>query len=242
MLAGLYPIVPHALRARRDRAFTVRRALVEWGVSAALSAVRPLGFAPMPGARGRGPRPIVMVHGYAMNRACFVPLAARMARAGLGPIVGFEYWTLGRVAAGARQLAWFVDEVRRQTGAEEIDIVGHSMGGVVARYYVALLRGDGVVRTLVTLGSPHLGTEMSRAGIGHPTRELVVGSTLLARLASAPPPLRTKLVAIWSRADALVPGAQQQLAGAETILYDDLGHVALLGSRRVAHEIVTRLR
>jgi hypothetical protein len=64
---------------------------------------------------------------------------------------------------------------------------------------------------------------------------------VLARLASTPPPAQTKLVAIWSRADALVPGAQQELAGAETILYDDLGHVALLGSRRVAREIERRL-
>jgi triacylglycerol esterase/lipase EstA (alpha/beta hydrolase family) len=240
----VYPLVAHAIRARQRRdpeARSLRTALVEWAASAALSAVRPLGFAPLPGARGRGPRPIVVVHGYAMNRACFVPLALRLARAGLGPIVGFEYWTLGRTAAAARQLGWFVDEVRRATGAADVDIVGHSMGGVVGRYYVVLGGGDGAVRNLVTLGSPHVGTDASRVGVGHPTRELVVGSKLLARLACAPPPARTRVVAIWSHADALVPASTQHVRGAEEIRFADLGHVALLGSRRVAREIIARI-
>lgn len=245
MLSGVYPLVPHAIRARERRdpeAGSLHSALVEWAAAAAASATRPLGFVPLPGARTRGPRPIIVVHGYAMNRACFVPLACRLARAGLGPIVGFEYWTLGRIAAGARQLGWFVDEVRARTGADCVDLVGHSMGGVVGRYYVALRGGDRAVRNLITIGSPHFGTDMSRAGVGHPTRELVIGSKLLARIAHAPPPVHARIVAIWSRADALVPGARQHLAGAEQIVLPDLGHVAMLGSRRVAREIIARLR
>jgi pimeloyl-ACP methyl ester carboxylesterase len=245
MVTGVYPLLPHALRAiggRREAARPVRIALAEWAVSMALSAVRPVGFLPLPGARTHGPRPIILLHGYAQNRAAFVPLAYRLARAGLGPIFGFEYWTLGRIAAGARQLGWFVDEVRARTGAESVDIIGHSMGGVVARYYVALAGGDGAVRNLVTIGSPHAGTDVSGMGVGHPTRELLLGSKLCTRLAAAPPPRHTRTTVIWSRADALVPGARQPpIAGAEVILYDDLGHVAMLGSRRVAAAVIERL-
>jgi triacylglycerol esterase/lipase EstA (alpha/beta hydrolase family) len=245
MFTGVYPLLPHALRAiggRREHGRPVRVALAEWAASAALSAVRPAGFLPLPGARTRGPRPIIVLHGYAMNRANFVPLAFRLARAGLGPIFGFEYWTLGRVAAGARQLGWFVDEVRARTGAAEVDLIGHSMGGVVGRYYVALAGGDGAVRRLITLGSPHGGTDVSGMGVGHPTRELVLGSKLCTRLAAAPPPRHTRITSIWSRADALVPGGRQPpIPGAEVILYDDLGHVALLGSRRVARAVIERL-
>ncbi len=171
-----------------------------------------------------------------------MPLAYQLRRAGLGPIFGFEYWTLGRIAAGARQLGWFIDEVRAETGASSVDVVGHSMGGVVARYYVALAGGDGAVRHLITLGSPHSGTDVSGMGVGHPTRELVLGSKLCTRLAAAPPPRHTKITSIWSRADALVPGGRQPpLPGAEVILYDDLGHVAMLGSRRVARAVIERL-
>ncbi|MBL9013532.1 MAG: alpha/beta fold hydrolase [Myxococcales bacterium] len=244
MFTGLYPLVPHAVRAfyRTAGSRPVRSALTEWGISAALSAARPAGFFPLPGWKNQGPRPVIVLHGYAMNRANFLPLALRLSRAGLGPILGFEYWTLGRTAAAARQLGWFVDQVREATGAEDVDVIGHSMGGIVARYYVQLAGGDGPVRHLITLGSPHGGTDVSGLGIGHPGRELLVGSKLVTRLSAAAPPTKTKITTIWSRADALVPGARQKpLAGAETIMFDDLGHVALLGSRRVAQLVIERL-
>jgi hypothetical protein len=245
MFTGLYPGLPHAWRAlsRHDLGDTpLRTALVEWGLSALLSVARPVGFLPLPGARSRGPRPIIVLHGYAMNRANFLPLACRLARAGLGPIFGFEYWTLGRIAAAARQLGWFIDEVRAATGAATVDVIGHSMGGVVGRYHVSLAGGDGTVANLVTIGSPLTGTEISAVGIGHPTRELVLGSALLTRLAAAPPPRQTRVIAVWSRGDALVPAARQlALPGAEVLMFPDLGHVALLASRRVARALIERL-
>ncbi len=246
MFSGAYPLLPHLLRTYQKRHVgTFRTAIAEWGAAMALSAVRPVGFFPLPGARQKGPRPIIVIHGYAMNRANFVPLAYRLARVGLGPIVGFEYWTLGRVAAGARQLAWFVEQVQALTGSPQVDIIGHSMGGVVGRYYVQLLGGDGAVANLVTIGSPHVGTDVSEFGIGHPMRELLVGSTLVTRLAAAPPPRDTRITMIFSHADHLVPATTQeslQIARAERIVYDDLGHVALLGSRRVARDIIKRLK
>ena len=81
MWSGLYPLVPHALRVYQRKDFgdrPVRTALAEWGISAALSAARPAGFFALPGARTQGPRPVIVIHGYAMNRANFVPLAYRL--------------------------------------------------------------------------------------------------------------------------------------------------------------------
>jgi pimeloyl-ACP methyl ester carboxylesterase len=245
MFTGLYPGLPHAWRAlvRHDLGERpLRAALVEWVLSMAFSVVRPAGFFPLPGFRTHGPRPVILLHGYAMNRANFLPLACRLRAAGLGPVLGFEYWTLGRTAAAARKLGWFVDEVRAATGAAHVDIVGHSMGGVVGRYYVSLAGGDRIVKHLITLGSPHTGSELSRIGLGRPTRELVLGSALLTRLAAAPPPTHTRVTVIWSRGDALVPGARQlAFPGAEVIMYPDLGHVALLASRRVARAVIDTL-
>jgi pimeloyl-ACP methyl ester carboxylesterase len=248
MATGLYPLAPHALRFAQRR--TVRpppwgATLREWAVAATLGAARPLGFLGLPGRGGRGPRPIILVHGYAMSRACFLPLAVRLRRAGLGPVLGFEYWSLGKTASAARRLGEYVEEVRRATGAAQVDLVGHSMGGVVARYFVQLAGGDGVVANLITVGSPHAGTDVSAIGLGRPTRELLLGSSLLARLRVAPPPRSTKITVIWSRADALVPDARRahlDVDGAEEVVYDDLGHVSLLASRRVAGEIIQRLR
>ena len=239
MFTGIYPVIPHVVRGQTS----LRTVLTEWGMSAAVSVARPAGFLPLPGARREGPRPIIVLHGYAMNRANFLPLAYRLSRAGLGPIVGFEYWTLGRTAAAARQLAWFVEHVQTLTASPQVDIIGHSMGGVVARYYVTLGGGDGAVHRLITIGSPHGGTDVSRVGIGHANRELVIGSKLVTRLAAAPRPQLTRVTTILSHADALVPATHQaEIPGAERIVYDDLGHVAMLGSRRVAREIIHRLK
>jgi pimeloyl-ACP methyl ester carboxylesterase len=249
MATGIYPLVPHAAMAvsrwRKDReqpAGQVGVALREWAAAVGVSLARPCGFLPLPGARGAGPRPIIVVHGYAMNRANFLPLARRLAAAGLGPVLGFEYWTLGKTASAARKLAAYVDEVRAATGAADVDVIGHSMGGVVGRYFVQLGGGDGVVRNLVTIGSPHAGTDVSAIGIGRPTKELFFGSTLLERLRTAPLPRTTRMTVIWSRCDGLVPGARQaRLPGADELVFDDLGHLSMLFSRRVADEIIARL-
>lgn len=249
MVTGVYPLVPHLLmavsRRRKDRpapAGEIGVALREWGTALAMTAARPLGFCPLPGHDVRGPRPIVVVHGYAMNRANFRPLARRLATAGLGPIVGFEYWTLGKTGSAARRLRDLVDQLRAATGAATVDVIGHSMGGVVGRYYVTLLGGDGVVANLVTLGSPHRGTDVSAIGIGRPAKELLLGSTLVQRLDAAPQPTQTRMTVVWSRSDALVPGARQaRVSGADELLFDDLGHLGLLTDRRVADALVARL-
>ncbi|MBP8810465.1 MAG: alpha/beta fold hydrolase [Kofleriaceae bacterium] len=249
MATGIYPFVPHATmawsrwrKARPSPPRQVRTALHEWGTALALSAARPLGFLPLPGGRGRGPRPVILVHGYAMNRANFVVLARRLAAAGLGPVLGFEYWTLGKTGSAARRLGRYVDQVLAATGAEAVDLVGHSMGGVVGRYYVTLGEGDRKVANLITLGSPHSGTDVSAIGLGAPTKELLLNSTLIQRLDAAPRPSHAKVTVIWSRSDALVPGARHaRIDGVDEVLFDDLGHLSLLTDRRVADEVIARL-
>jgi len=253
MVTGIYPLVPHLLMAaaRRRKAKGRERtapagqlgvALREWRAALAMTARRPLGFCPLPGHQGRGPRPIIVVHGYAMNRANFRPLARRLAAAGLGPIIGFEYWTLGKTGSAARKLGELIDEVRAVTGAAQVDVIGHSMGGMVGRYHVTLLGGDGVVANLITLGSPHRGTDVSAIGVGRPAKELLLGSTLVQRLDAAPPPTRTRLTVMWSRSDALVPGPRQaRVTGADELLFDDLGHLGLLTDPRVAAAVIERL-
>ncbi|MFH0936884.1 MAG: alpha/beta fold hydrolase [Candidatus Daviesbacteria bacterium] len=50
-----------------------------------------------------------------------------------------------------------IDQIKQQTGSQEVDIVAHSMGGLVARNYIADSGKAQKVRKLVTLGTPHLG-------------------------------------------------------------------------------------
>lgn len=250
MFSGAYPWVLQAglaaeRRRRGERQPPRQLAAVahEWATAVALSVARPVGFLGLPGRATRGPRPIIVLHGYAMNRANFLPLARRLARNRLGPVLGFEYWTLGKVSSAAARLGAFVERVCEAHGADRVDLIGHSMGGVVSRYYVALGGGAPRVRSLITLGSPHGGCDLSVFGVGRPVKELKYDSELLNRLDAAGLPRGTAFTAIWSRADCLVPSPRAAaLRGAEQIVFDDLGHLALISSRRVAEVIVERLR
>jgi pimeloyl-ACP methyl ester carboxylesterase len=123
-----------------------------------------------------------------------------------------------------------------------VDLIGHSMGGIVARYYVCLGAGAQRVRNLITLGSPHNGTDVSLFGIGAAKKELSPGSALIERLRATPLPRTTAATAIWSLGDALVWSAHQaHLPGGDEIVYDDLGHMGLLASRRVAGDVISIL-
>ena len=48
-----------------------------------------------------------------------------------------------------------------RTGAASVDLVGYSAGGVIARLYVRDEGGASVVRRVLTLGSPHHGTDVA---------------------------------------------------------------------------------
>lgn len=66
----------------------------------------------------------------------------------------------GPIEHSAEQLDSFVDQVLAATGAEEVDIVGHSQGGMMPRYYLRFLGGADEVRTLVGLSPSNHGTTL----------------------------------------------------------------------------------
>lgn len=65
---------------------------------------------------------------------------------------------LDPVASSAREVADLVARVRQATGAARIDMVGHSQGGLVSRYFIEQLGGADVVDKMVLLSSPYKAT------------------------------------------------------------------------------------
>lgn len=187
-------------------------------------------------------RPIILLHGFLLTQTSWLVLGHRLRRRGLGPLHATTYYSLQSVRTSAEHLAAFVDEVCARHHAERVDIIAHSMGGMVARYFVERLGGAQRLGRLITIASPHKGTLMGRYGLVAGARDLVTDSELLAELAA--PRAGLPYTSIWSRCDSVIlPQSSSSIAPVgEDCVFDDLGHLSLLASRRVTDAIAKRLR
>ncbi|MGZ4751774.1 MAG: esterase/lipase family protein [Oryzihumus sp.] len=143
--------------------------------------------------------PILLVHGMADNRSIFSVLRLGLRRRGFGRVLSMNYSPFTTdVRGAAARLAEEVELLVAETGYERIHVVGHSLGGLIARYYVTRLGGDQRVHTLVTLGTPHQGTYTAFAWPSRLTRQLRPGSTLMRELAEPVSHCRTRFVVALS--------------------------------------------
>ena len=187
-------------------------------------------------------RPVVLVHGYGQNRGCFWWLARRLAELGLGPIYGVNYpWFLS-VGGCARRLAKEIERIRIETGAAEVDLICHSMGGLVALDYLRRRESRARVRRCVTIATPHGGVPWEGPIPGQCGHQLRCGSSYLRRVASDT--LSTPTLSIYSTHDNVVhPPTTSSLArrGGHDICLPAGGHLSLLFSEEVAGHVVSFL-
>ena len=114
------------------------------------------------------PFPVVLVHGtFADMTDSWQALSPLLANAGYcvfalnyGGSPGNPIQAYGDIPTSAAQLADFVKRVLSATGASQVDIVGHSQGGMMPRYYIDFLGGYNKVNTLVGLAPSNHGTNL----------------------------------------------------------------------------------
>jgi hypothetical protein len=191
--------------------------------------------------------PILLVHGMIDNRSIFTLLRRGLRRRGFGRVISINYSPLTadvRVAA-----AWLAEEVESlvaETGYERVHVIGHSLGGLIARYYITRLGGDERVHTLVTLGTPHGGTFNAYALPSNLCRQLRPGSGLMRELDAPVSSRRTRFVAYWSDLDELVfPQRNATMNHPDLKVHNfeihGTGHMSLLINGDVVHGISTTL-
>jgi pimeloyl-ACP methyl ester carboxylesterase len=195
-------------------------------------------------AAGWSTTPVLLVHGYFHNHSAFLVMAGALRRAGFAHVHGLNYNPLrAGIPEIAEMLALEVDRVLAATGAPRFVIIGHSMGGIVARYYAQELAEPGTVDTVVTLGSPHRGTYTAHLGPGPAARQLRPRSALLRRLEEGARPSDTRWIAYYSDLDAMVtPAVSAKIVhpalNATNIRLHDTGHLSLLLSWEAMRSIV----
>ncbi|GGL09212.1 MULTISPECIES: esterase/lipase family protein [Streptomyces aurantiacus group] len=218
------------------------------------------------------PRPVVLVHGTFGNSVDNWPaLAPYLKKRGYcvfsldyGQLPGVPlFHGLGPIDKSAEQLRAFVDKVLAATGAAETDLVGHSQGGLMPRYYLKFLGGAAKVNALVGLGPSNHGTTLNGLtnllpyfpGVGDllskatpSLAEQTVGSAFLAKLnAGGDTVPGVDYTVIATKYDEVVtPYRSQFLDGpnVRNVLLQDLcatnlsEHVALGLFDRIAHHEV----
>jgi triacylglycerol lipase len=190
------------------------------------------------------PRPVLLVHGIVHNRSAFFPLKRKMKKWGFQNVFTMNYNTRhGSLMGMVEELCVQVQKILDRTGASQVDIVAHSLGGLISRYYMSVGEGRGKVNTLVTLGSAHNGT---RASVllkpmlsGSIAKDLKDGSYFINSLNMTAPHRSSRVVSIYSPYDwtvwpsqsshlKLIPGRNYK-----NIPVNSSGHISLLYQEEV---------
>jgi pimeloyl-ACP methyl ester carboxylesterase len=193
--------------------------------------------------------PILLVHGYIENHAIFTVMERALRRRGFDMLTAYDYGLLTHsIPRAAARLGHAIEKLATNSGYERIHVIGHSLGGLITRYYVQRLGGDSCVHTLVTLGTPHQGTHLARAAPLLPlVRQLTPSSPIIQELAEPAPGCRTRFIAFHSDIDpVIVPSGNARLEhpdlNVRNIGVRGVGHLSLPRNRHIAFTIAEALR
>lgn len=190
---------------------TVGRELKAVAVTAFALPLRPLLSSDAYDPAAPHPIPVVLVHGLCGDPTNFLALKRTLGSAGIRNFATFAYrpqFAYQRLVAG---LTATIEKVCRETGATQVDVVAHSLGGLIGRG-VAQSAAGARIRRLVTLGSPYFSAEL------------------------APQEL-----AIFGASDPLIPVPDANGPRTSVVVAPDCGHVGLLYDSRVASAVVSYL-
>jgi pimeloyl-ACP methyl ester carboxylesterase len=186
--------------------------------------------------------PVLLIHGYLATRGSLALLERRLTDQG-HLVLSYRLGLLNTADIGesAALIARKIESIAAQTGVEHMDIVGHSMGGLVALHYLKRLGGRRRVRRLIMLGTPVAGTWSALLGVaaiplGRASLQLLPDSQFLRELAVGPLPEGVEIVCISGDRDRLAPPSSTFLKGVRHICLPT-NHAGLLVDERVAREV-----
>jgi triacylglycerol esterase/lipase EstA (alpha/beta hydrolase family) len=227
-------------RHPRPRSLSLRLVLAGLTITL-LAVVAPSSQSPASGQAAADP--IVFVHGWNSSASTWNTMINRFVSAGYprSRMLAITYNSNQSNATIANQVRNAVNTLRSQTGAAEVDVITHSMGGLSSRYYLRNLGGTAVVDDWVSLGGPNHGTNTAylcwlfSAGC----RDMIGGSSFLDALNSGDEtPGATNYGTFWSSCDDVInPDSSVLLSGATNTGVGCIGHSALHTNAGVFNQV-----
>ncbi|HEU0033530.1 MAG TPA: alpha/beta fold hydrolase [Kofleriaceae bacterium] len=192
--------------------------------------------------------PVLIIHGFLGTRGSMYMLERRLVADGF-VVVSFNLGTLNvrDIRRSAFLIHRKIERILAQTPSQRIDIIGHSMGGLIGLYYVKKLGGHARVRKLLMMGTPVRGTWAALAGVvtlglwSTSSWQLLPRSRFLDELAQGSLPPGVEVHTIAAARDWVVPLGTTRLPGANAMTVP-LGHSSLVVSEEVYRRIVNTLR
>jgi len=192
--------------------------------------------------------PVLIIHGFLGTRGSMYMLERRLVADGF-VCVSFNLGTFNvrDIRRSAFLIHREIERILAQTPSQKIDIIGHSMGGLIGLYYVKKLGGHARVRKLILMGTPLRGTWAALAGVvtlglwSTSSWQLLPRSRFLDELAQGAIPPGVEVSTIAAARDWVVPLSTTRMPGVNAMTVP-LGHSSLVVSEEVYRRVVNTLR
>lgn len=194
-------------------------------------------------ANGEKQTPVLFLHGLFLNKACWTVMKLRLKILGVTNLHTINLPATRDVETLTEKVALKVDSLRHTYNCEKVHLIGHSMGGVIARNFVQIRGGADKVEQCIIIGAPNKGSKLSPFAIMKLSEAIMPGSEFLANLNSKTLPKKVNLTNIYSRHDNLViPHDSATLDKGTNIELIGKGHNVLLYDNTVFKQILSILK
>lgn len=201
--------------------------------------------------------PLLLLHGYGCNSGYWTHLVRELDAARISHATLDMEPMLAGIDDFVPAVQGAVEALCAASGAQQVIIVGHSMGGLVARAYMRA-HGSARVAHVFTIGTPHHGTSLASKGPGLNAVQMqyagdnggdggeggdaAAGAWLRALAASESAHTRALITSLFTHHDNIVaPQTSSVLEGARNIAFGGVGHVALGRNRRVLARLMQEI-
>jgi len=164
------------------------------------------------------PETVLLLNGFFQTRNVWEVMEDRLRHEGYGVLsfdLGGVLWRyqIRSIVESAEMVAEKIERICERYDMDRFHIVGHSMGGLLARHYIQHCGGDRRVKSLITLGTPHRGTPTALVGLGvtaggllgGSAQQMIPGSGFLRELHNRTFPASIPLVSVYSKGDLVCP-------------------------------------
>lgn len=206
------------------------------------------------------PETVLLLNGFFQTRNVWEVMEDRLRHDGYGVLsfdLGGVLWRyqIRSIVESAEMVAEKIERICARYDMDRFHIVGHSMGGLLARHYIQRCGGDRRVKSLITLGTPHRGTPTALVGLsvtaggllGGSAQQMIPGSGFLRELHNRTFPASIPMTSVYSKHDLVCPWVCSVLkprpgeSSMDNHAVKGLGHTELVTDPAVYRVVRTRL-